>query len=278
MLRSRWSATWPMGALPAGTGTGRWRRLAAAGVRPGDAGLAGQLAAIMSDPEVEDRLPEPGWIGGGGPRRLVDRLLPDRSERFLARVGLLLSSGSAFFGLIVVLVVLSGTITVLPQPDGPIEMPEDPVWLLLLGFVWVVVGLAHTVCSCCTSGPGSRRLTCAWAQAELSPAPTGATGVTPSHRYPGRAPLGPLRRRKTHGGDRRWGQSRRSHRVTCENPAIACSSPRQSRAPQPPLERPAAWRSSSRSRSRSPRLPAWSRRRRRVPGMPTASARARSRS
>jgi hypothetical protein len=111
----------------------------------GDGGIADHLAGILASSEAETRLAAPGWFERGEARRWVHRLLPDRLERVIVRIGLLLSALSALGGLLVALVVEGGGITAIPQPNGPIELPEDPVWLLLLAFVWIVVGVANGV-------------------------------------------------------------------------------------------------------------------------------------
>lgn len=121
------------------------RRLDAAGATPGTADLGGGLLAILGPPETEAHLAQPGWVERGGAGALGRRYLPDRLERLLVRIGLLLNSLEAIFGLVFVLIILGGEDLPVAQSSGPIEIPEDPVWLLLLGLVWVVVGLATAV-------------------------------------------------------------------------------------------------------------------------------------
>jgi hypothetical protein len=104
-------------------------------------GLAGDLLAILRSPDTEARLARPGWMERGEARSLIRRLLPDRLERILIRIGLFLSASAALVGILVALAVLDGQVTSIPVPDGPIEMPTEPIWLLLLALVWVLVGL-----------------------------------------------------------------------------------------------------------------------------------------
>jgi hypothetical protein len=120
-------------------------RLRTAGVEPGDTDLPERLAGILVAPEVEARLTDPGWLERGGARRLARRLLPDWLERLLVRIGLFLSVLSGLIGLLVALTVVGGGITAIPQPSGPIELPEDPVWAALLGVAWIVVGVANGI-------------------------------------------------------------------------------------------------------------------------------------
>jgi hypothetical protein len=66
-------------------------RLRAAGVTVGQADLPGSLLAILVAPETEGRLTSPGWLSRGAAEHWSRRLLPDRLERLLIRIGLFLS-------------------------------------------------------------------------------------------------------------------------------------------------------------------------------------------
>lgn len=103
------------------------------------------LIAALAGPGAEEALAHPGWIERGDGDRLLRRLLPDRLERFLVRVGLLVSALGALLGLLVAFVVAGGAIPSLPDPTGPLEAPTEPVWILLIAIVWVVVGIANGV-------------------------------------------------------------------------------------------------------------------------------------
>jgi hypothetical protein len=118
-------------------------RLHAAGATTATTGLPGDLLSILSSPDTEARLAQPGWVERGESRLLIRRLLPDRVERILIRIGLFLSALAALLGLLIAIAVLGGQVTSIPDPVGPIEMPTEPVWVLLLALVWVVVGVTN---------------------------------------------------------------------------------------------------------------------------------------
>ena len=103
---------------------------------------AGLLAAL-SGPGTDARLAAPGWLDRGDGDRLLRRILSDRAERILVRIGLGLSVLSAVAGVLVAIVILGGEIPALPDPSGPIEAPTEPVWGLLIALVWIVVGVAN---------------------------------------------------------------------------------------------------------------------------------------
>jgi hypothetical protein len=112
---------------------------------PATSPLALDLAGILGSSHTESRLATGGRLDGGTVARLARRLLPDRLERFLIRAGLLLIALSAVLWLLVLLVVLGGGVEGPVTTRGPIEHPEDPVWLALLALVWVVVGVVAGV-------------------------------------------------------------------------------------------------------------------------------------
>jgi hypothetical protein len=112
---------------------------------PATSPLALDLAGILGSSHTESRLATGGKLDGGTVARLAHRLLPDRLERFLVRVGLLLMALSAVLGLLVLLAVLGGVADGPITTRGPIEYPEDPVWLALLAVVWIVVGVVAGV-------------------------------------------------------------------------------------------------------------------------------------
>jgi hypothetical protein len=71
--------------------------------------------------------------------------MPDRLERVLIRIGLFLSALVGLIGLLIALVVLSGSVEQGAVPTGPIEYPDDPGWTLILALIWMVVGVANGV-------------------------------------------------------------------------------------------------------------------------------------
>lgn len=112
---------------------------------PATIAMSTGLLALLNSPEVGEALAEPGWLARGEGRRWLRRLLPDVVERVIVWIGLALSALNALVGLLIAYVVLSGAVTFIPDPDGPIEIPQDPFWAMLLGLVWVLVGAANIV-------------------------------------------------------------------------------------------------------------------------------------
>jgi hypothetical protein len=118
-----------------------------------DAALAGAqpdaretaVVAALTGHDADARLAAPGWVERGDAARLLDRVLPDRLERLLVRIGLLLMIAVAMLGLLIAVAIQGGVITELPASTGRLEWPTDPVWMLLLSLVWVVVGVLNTV-------------------------------------------------------------------------------------------------------------------------------------
>lgn len=119
--------------------------LLAAGVTETTPGLAGRMLSLLGSPETEARLAPPGWMERGTGDAWLRRLMPDRVERFLVRIGLLLNTAGGCLGVLIAVVVAGDSITALPEPAGPVEMPDDPFWLLLLGLTWFVVGAVSAV-------------------------------------------------------------------------------------------------------------------------------------
>jgi hypothetical protein len=106
-------------------------------------GLEADLLAILVAPATDARLVQPGWVERGEARRSSRRLLPDRLERLLVRIGLFLSVLAALLGVLVAVAISGGEVPAIPDPAGPIEAPTEPVWIFLLALVWVVVGMAN---------------------------------------------------------------------------------------------------------------------------------------
>jgi hypothetical protein len=120
-------------------------RLGATRSAPGDA-LSDGLFALLGSPAATARLARPGWAERADALRTVRRLAPDRLERLLIRIGLFLSALTAVMGMLLAIVVLSGEVASIPDAaSGPIEYPSEPVWVLLLGLVWALVGVANGV-------------------------------------------------------------------------------------------------------------------------------------
>jgi hypothetical protein len=89
---------------------------------------------------------EPGWIDRGEARALIRRFLPMRLERWLIRLGLLASVLGALAGSLALLALanLDGPLEI-AAPPGPIEIPTDPTWYVVLFAVAVVVGAVSAV-------------------------------------------------------------------------------------------------------------------------------------
>ena len=135
-------------------------RLAAlsAGGSPDAAALRGELAALLSSPPVEAALVEPGGVERGDARALLERVLPDGVERWLIRIGLVLSILGALVSGLVLLALATGVgpleITATP---GPIEVPTEPVWYVLLFGVALIAGAMSAVALALTFTGHERR-------------------------------------------------------------------------------------------------------------------------
>ncbi len=106
--------------------------------------LSTQLLAALRSPAMDARLSESGWIARGDARRTLERILPTRLECWIVTIGLALS----------VLTALGATIALVAFQVSPdemmfgladsvrLEIPEDPLWVMLTMAVYVVTGLA----------------------------------------------------------------------------------------------------------------------------------------
>ncbi|MEX1295026.1 MAG: hypothetical protein AB1Z67_02535 [Candidatus Limnocylindrales bacterium] len=120
--------------------------LEAAGVDSEAPGLAADLLTLLRSEETGSALASPGWLERGTVLDHLRRLIPDRLENLIIRIGLLLNTLGALVGLVIVAALASGqSVTGSPDPAGPIALPDDPFWLALLGVVWLVVGAASGV-------------------------------------------------------------------------------------------------------------------------------------
>lgn len=121
-------------------------QLDAAGVTTATPGLSGDLLALLRSPDTEARLAPPDWTERGAMLAGLRRLLPDRLEYLLIRIGLLLNALIPVVVLVLVALIASGEVIVdSPDQVGPIQTPDEPVWWLLLGLVWLIVGVASAV-------------------------------------------------------------------------------------------------------------------------------------
>ena len=109
------------------------------------AAMAEAQAALLRSPAVERLMARPGWVEGSGPRELLDRVLPMRLEAILIKLGLLGTALLAVFSALALVAVLAGDRLNLPLPSGPVELPQEPVWTLLLLAVATGVGVASLI-------------------------------------------------------------------------------------------------------------------------------------
>jgi hypothetical protein len=113
---------------------------------PAIAGLAERQAALLTSPEIEARLASPGWIERGDAAALLERLLPLRLERALVLLGLLwMAFVAALSSLLLLGLAWAGGPLEITVPEGPVEIPTEPIWVILLLVVGVVVGIASGV-------------------------------------------------------------------------------------------------------------------------------------
>jgi len=120
-------------------------RLRAVGASAGGSDLPAELLELLTSPDTDDRLRQPGWLTSGEAGRIFRRLMPDLLERIIIRIGLLLSMLDALTGMFLALLLLVSNVTTLPVPEGPIEYPQETIWIIGLMAVWIVVGTANGV-------------------------------------------------------------------------------------------------------------------------------------
>lgn len=121
-------------------------RLETAGAMSTTPGLTRELLALLRSPETDARLVASDWTEPRPVLVQLRRLMPDRLEYLLIRIGLLLNAFGALAGLVFVAIVASGEIpATLTEVAGPVGLPDGPFWLLLLGLVWLIVGGASAV-------------------------------------------------------------------------------------------------------------------------------------
>ena len=109
--------------------------------------LRAQLLATLESSSVDSRLAAGGPIARGDARRWLERIVPARLERWVLYFGLALSVVSAI-GATFSLVALNY------EPDffdaslvdaGRMQLPDDPIWVVLLFAVNVAVGVSAVV-------------------------------------------------------------------------------------------------------------------------------------
>lgn len=93
---------------------------------------------------IDARLADEGWVARGDARRLLERILPTRVERWFIIVGLLLAAVGAIFSALVMLAAATGEldwVETLAAESGRLELPTEPIWFLLLLGINIVVGV-----------------------------------------------------------------------------------------------------------------------------------------
>ncbi len=119
-----------------------------AGETPDPGRLSELLVAALQSPSMDARLASEGWVARGDARRLLEKILPIRLERWLVRLSLVLSVFTAAVASLVLVASTGGAlddISVLTQNAGRIEFPTEPIWIFLSLGINVVVGVAALV-------------------------------------------------------------------------------------------------------------------------------------
>lgn len=115
------------------------------GADPGQAEVAAAQIALLRSPAVEGIMARPGWVETGGPGELLERFLPLRLEAILIKLGLLGTALLAVVTALALVALVGGDRLNLPQPNGPVELPQEPVWAILLFAVATAVGVASGI-------------------------------------------------------------------------------------------------------------------------------------
>ncbi len=113
-----------------------------------DEGLAASMIATLESPAMDARLVSPGFIARGDARRLLERFLPARLERWLIAIGLLLAVAAALVSVLVLLASAGGEIDwaeLQTFDSGRLEIPREPLWILLLFGINTLVGVGSIV-------------------------------------------------------------------------------------------------------------------------------------
>jgi hypothetical protein len=114
---------------------------------PLEGGIHAGLVAVLESPAIDGRLTTAGPIASGAARRWLERLLPTRLERWIVYAGLVISAlGAVVAGLALLGVYLSDMeIDLTLLANDRIEIPDNPLWVLLLLGTQVLVGLSAAI-------------------------------------------------------------------------------------------------------------------------------------
>jgi len=110
--------------------------------------LAEVLVTALGSPAMDARLTSEGWIARGDARRLLERIVPTRVERWLVIISLLLAVIVAVIAIAAMAAgsdALSEAIGAFVEEAGRLEIPTEPVWLLIALAINVVVGIAAVI-------------------------------------------------------------------------------------------------------------------------------------
>jgi len=106
------------------------------------------LVRALTSPSMDQQLAAEGWVARGDARRLFERLLPTRLERWLLYLSLLMAVLTALVAALLLVAstqIELGDINELVEDAGRLEFPSEPIWILLSLAVNVVVGVAAVV-------------------------------------------------------------------------------------------------------------------------------------
>jgi hypothetical protein len=112
--------------------------------------LSGLFAAALESPAMDERLASEGWVARGGARRLLERILPTRVERWLVVASLVLEGLAAAVAIVAMVVLWASAEGALNDVEpyaasaGRLEFPTEPIWIVLSMGIAVVVGLTAT--------------------------------------------------------------------------------------------------------------------------------------
>lgn len=117
--------------------------------RPGDPdSVPTLLVRALTSPTMDEQLTAQGWVARGDARRLAERLLPARLERWLVYLSLVMAVLTALVAALFLVAstqIELGDINELVEDSGRLEFPSEPIWILLSLAINVVVGVAAAV-------------------------------------------------------------------------------------------------------------------------------------
>jgi hypothetical protein len=106
--------------------------------------LDDQLLATLTSGAMNERLGSRGWVASGRARARLEHVLPTRLERWLIIGGLLSAAAVAAIIVLILLFVeaddLLGEIAAMSAESGRLEVPSEPIWILLMFLIALGVG------------------------------------------------------------------------------------------------------------------------------------------